>query len=131
MEQLVMLLIFALAAALCLQIFVFSSQISRECEIRDGAVAVAQNAAETLKATCGDLEEATRLYGGILREEKWLMGLDEAWQEVSVDDAAYCLTVTLLEEDTPLLGMAEVAVQNQEAESIFQISVAWQEGTDG
>ena len=32
MEQLIMLLVFALSVALCLQIFVFSAQISRRCD---------------------------------------------------------------------------------------------------
>lgn len=131
MEQLVMLLVFALAAALCLQIFVFSGQISRECETRDRAVAVAQNAAETLKATHGDLEAATKLYGGVWQADRWHMGFDEAWQEVPPEEAAYCLVVTMNDSEIPLLGTADVAVQNREAEDVFRISVAWQEGADG
>ena len=131
MEQLAMLLVFALAAALCLQIFVFSDQISKESEIRDRAVAVAQNTAETLKTTRGDLEAATQLYGGAWQAEKWQMGFDEAWQEVPPKDAAYCLVVTLVESEQPLLGTADVVVQNREAEELFRICVAWQEGTDG
>ena len=131
MEQLAMLLVFALAAALCLQIFVFSGQVSRECETRDRAVAVAQNAAETLKAARGDLERAAQLYGGVFRDGKWQMGFDEAWQEVSPENANYCLVVARTENDTPLLGTADVAVQNQNAEDVFRISVAWQEETNG
>ena len=50
MEQLVMLLVFALAAALCLQVFVLSDQLSRRCEERDRVVVVAQNAAEIMKS---------------------------------------------------------------------------------
>ena len=46
MEQLIMLLVFALAAALCLQVFVLSAQISRRCKATDHAVTAAQNAAE-------------------------------------------------------------------------------------
>ena len=50
MEQLVMILVFALAAALCLQVFVFADRISARNEETDRAVLVCQNAAETLKA---------------------------------------------------------------------------------
>lgn len=131
MEQLVMLLVFALAAVLCLRIFVLSGQISRECEIRDRAVAVTQNAAEIVKSTRGDLEAASQRYGGVYQEQKWLVGFDEAWQETAIEDAAYCLVVTLEEEETPLLGTAEIAVENRKAEIVFRISVAWQEETDG
>ena len=38
MEQMVMLLVFALAAALCLQAFVKSDQLSQQGEVRDRAV---------------------------------------------------------------------------------------------
>ena len=38
MEQLLMLLVFALAALVCLQVFVFSGQTSRRNEARDRAV---------------------------------------------------------------------------------------------
>ena len=40
MEQMVMLLVFALAAALCLQAFVKADEISKQAEARDRAVLV-------------------------------------------------------------------------------------------
>jgi Tfp pilus assembly protein PilX len=50
MEQLVMVLVFALAAALCVQVFVLSDRTSRYGEARDRALLEAQSAAEALKA---------------------------------------------------------------------------------
>lgn len=50
MEQLVMILVFALCAALCLQCFVAADEISRETALRDRAVLLAQNTAECMKA---------------------------------------------------------------------------------
>ena len=49
MEQMIMLLVFALAAALCLQAFVKSDGISKRSEARDRAVILCQNVAETLQ----------------------------------------------------------------------------------
>ena len=49
MELLVMILIFALCAALCLQAFVGADRISRETALQDDAVLLAQNTAEALK----------------------------------------------------------------------------------
>ena len=46
LELLVMVLVFALAAALCLQVFVRSDQIARETQARTQAVQVAQLGAE-------------------------------------------------------------------------------------
>lgn len=131
MEQLAMLLVFALAAALCLQVFVLSSKISKDCEIRDRAVVVAQNAAETMKIAKGDPEKTTGLYGGCWQNGKWVKGFSETWQEVSPENAAYCLVVTPTEGDIPLLGSADVTVQNRDGELLFRLGVAWQEGTDG
>ena len=41
MEQIIMVLVFALAAALCLRTFALSDRMSREGELRDGAVLLA------------------------------------------------------------------------------------------
>ena len=65
MEQLVMVLVFALAAALCVQAFVLSDQTSRRNEARDRAVLEAQNAAEELKSVHGDFQQMTELYGAV------------------------------------------------------------------
>lgn len=56
MEQLIMVLVFALAAAICLQIFVKAAGISQETAKRDEAVVLAQNTAELLKASKGETE---------------------------------------------------------------------------
>ena len=50
MEQMVMILVFALAAALCLQAFVLSDSISQENQRRDQAALLCQNLAEECKA---------------------------------------------------------------------------------
>ena len=49
MEQLIMILVFAVAAALCLQVFAKSGEISRRTACQDAAVQMARNAAETYK----------------------------------------------------------------------------------
>ena len=64
MEQLVMLLVFALAAALCLRMFVLSDRKSLDFEARDYAVLEVQNAAETVKLNYGDLSACVQSYCG-------------------------------------------------------------------
>ena len=54
MEQMVMVLVFALAAALCLQAFALADRISRQNAERDQALVAAQNAAEQVKQVRGD-----------------------------------------------------------------------------
>ena len=63
MEQMIMLLVFALAAALCLQAFVRSDEMSRQSEDRDRAVTLCQSAAEAVRHSRGDLEKTMELMG--------------------------------------------------------------------
>ena len=65
MEQLVMLLVFALAAALCLGIFVRADRISAETKERDEAVILACNAAEMLKSVKDPQEVLKEIEKGI------------------------------------------------------------------
>lgn len=83
MEQLVMILVFALAAALCLQAFAQAKTISEETSRRDQAVTMAQNAAEILKASGGDTEALDALSGNgfflsVIRQPQELPGLAQA-----------------------------------------------------
>ena len=71
MEQLMMVLVFALAAALCLQVFIFSDRASRRKEAVNRAVLEAQNAAEELKSVRGDFTRAAELYGGSYDGRTW------------------------------------------------------------
>jgi len=50
MEQAIMILIFALAVALCLQAFAAAGEISAQTTRRDQAVQIAQSVAECLKS---------------------------------------------------------------------------------
>ena len=126
MEQLVMILVFALAAVLCLQVFVVSDRLSRESEARDRAVTAAQNAAETLKSCAGDFERAASIRGR-LENENWILDYDENWQPTE-ENAAYYVKVTPGDSGHELLGTAEITVhQEGKRESIFTLPVAWQE----
>ena len=120
MEQLVMVLVFALAAALCVQVFVLSDQTSRSHEARDRAVVAAQNAAEQLERCGGD-------WNGSM----WGVSYDKAWQMCEdQSQAAYHVLVTPVESSRDLLGQAQVAVYTAEGDVLFSIPVAWQEVTE-
>ena len=108
MEQLIMVLVFALTAALCLQGFSLADRISRRQEAREKAIVLAQNLAESLKAGSGDLEAVSRL-------------LDDF-----PEDPDFVIQVIPVSTDDPHLGSARIVVTYEE-EAIFEITVAWQE----
>jgi hypothetical protein len=133
MEQLVMLLVFALAAALCVQVFVLSDETSRQNETRDRAVVAAQNAAETLKSCRGDYAAAAQRAGGSWDGACWSLAYDDQWELLpgGTDGlAAYYAQVTAENSDTPLMGEAEAAVYDADGTCLFRLSIAWQEVTD-
>jgi len=110
MEQLVMVLVFAMAAAICLQVFSLSDRLSKENEARAEAALLAQNTAEELKFSYGevllDWEEADGIY--YMEEEGYRVQVQAAETEIS--------------------GLRKVELQVlQEEEVLFEIPVAWQE----
>lgn len=142
MEQMVMLLVFALAAALCLQAFVKSDQLSRRGEDRDRAVIQAQNAAELIRHYGGDgahaLSSAAEALGAAYEQGVLWMDYDENW--VSMDyntcgmeasEAAHRLTAQGVPTEVPGLQTVQVSVVSEgnpvEPELLFTLNVSWQE----
>ncbi len=125
MEQIVMLLVFALAAALCLQMFVLTGQMSRRLEKQDRAVTLVQNAAETVKICGGDAEEYAKRLGGEGQDGMVVIGYDADWNPASADDAIYRITVEQTSAD--LLGTAEIVAAEAEGDEIFSVTASWQE----
>jgi hypothetical protein len=115
MEQLIMVLVFALTAAMCVGMFMKANQTSRDTQFRDGAVLVAQNGAEALKNSSGDLEEAARILEGTL--------LDGTLQ---VESEGYLMVITLVDSGTSGLGQAEICV-SMDGILIYTLRTGWQE----
>ena len=101
MEQLVMILVFALAAALCLEAFAKAEMISAETHRRDRAVVLARNAAELLKAGEWDAAEA-------------------------LDTEGYRVDILPRNSGVPGLAQAEIQVFFEE-EPLFSLNTGWQE----
>lgn len=127
MEQLVMLLVFALAAAVCLRIFVFADLASRQVQDRDRAAELVQNAAQVLQHTGGDFSRSAELLDAQHREQNSLMiDYDGEWA-LATDTMRYTLGASRV-SGIPYLGMAEVWCRDEvEDLELFRLKVAWQE----
>ena len=108
-ELMIMLLVFALAAGLCLRVFQYGDQISRDSLRDDLAVAAAQTGAEWTKHYRGDLQTAAAERGGEWNGETWTLTVEEC-----------SVAVTLLPGDNPCLGIAKVTAWDVE------LTVSWQ-----
>lgn len=125
MEQAIMLLVFALAAALCLRAFVWADTRSEDNAGRDRALLQAQSAAETLKSTRGDLNAAAGMLGGSVEGGVWTVRYDEEWNETE-GEAEYVLRAAPEDSGSDLLGLAAVEVYRDEV-CLARLDAAWQE----
>lgn len=128
-EQLVLLLVFAVSAALCVQVFVRSDAISAESELRDRAVILVESTAETLRATSGDIG-ASAPDGAIARENGFILYYDKNGNTTPDEtNAAYCLRADIIGPEIDGLGEAQVSVGYTAPGKgdIFTVNVMWQE----
>ena len=125
MEQAIMVLVFALAAALCLRAFALSDHISRQNQARDQALLRAETAAETLKELRGDFALAAGRLGGSWDGNSWSLSYDAGWQAEG-EETVYLLQAVPQNSGVPLLGQALVTV-SQEEDVLVQLTICWQE----
>ena len=125
-EQLSLLLVFAVAAALCLRSFFWSGSHSRQSQARDQAVIAAQSAAERLKAAHGDLCSALAPLGGHQEEEEWAIYYNADWQPVS-QPAFFYLTVESQASGQLGLGSALVQVWDGSGSPLVSLPISWPE----
>lgn len=114
LEQILMLLIFALAAVICLRVFLWSDDTSRHSAHRDEALIHAQTVAETVKAHGGDFAAAAAALHGTVENGALV-----------IDGEDYTLRAEK-EAPAPYLGRAEIAVEAG-GEVLFTFPIAWQE----
>ena len=118
MEQTVMVLVFVLAAALCLRLFESAELTSRTNARRDQALLHAQNAAQVLKEYRGDYDAAARHFGGRWDGQVWTL---------CPEDGEFWLRVSPAQEQTALLGSADVEGYTDRGELLVRLEVSWQE----
>ena len=124
LEQLIMLLIFALAAAICLRAFAWADVASERSAACDRAMREAQNAAAVIRQTRGNMADAAELWGGSVRDGSWVIGYDESWNRA--DGTSCLLKVTPIDDGIGLLGQAAVSVERN-GQQLAALEVAWQE----
>lgn len=114
LEQILMLLVFAVAAVLCLQVFLWSDNASRRAQTQDEAILCAQTTAETVKSFHGDLHASAEALNGDVQDNTL---------RLIYDTMTVTCTVT---ERNDYLGRGEVTVTAADG-TLVTLPVAWQE----
>lgn len=122
LELSLMLLVFAIAAVVCLRAYALADRLSREAEELDRAVLWAQTIAEEWKACDGNMDKGD-LPCSKTGENTLRLPLDKAWAPAG--EAAY---EVVLEEENGLLPTARITVREAESgREIYGLTVARQE----
>lgn len=127
-EQVIMIAVFAVAAAISIRIFVYADNVSKKAEIQDFAVTEVQNAAEVIKNTKGDLEKAAEALNGSVKDGKLTVGYNGDFEKTELGPV-YILTAEKTAAASELTGSATIEFKCGE-ESIFSLRVCWQEGAE-
>ncbi|MBQ7103597.1 MAG: hypothetical protein IJN89_06020 [Anaerotignum sp.] len=112
MELIIMLLVFSVSAAVCLQVFSGAKKISEESRKLDAAVMQAQNIAECWKASHGNLNETAEMLFVIPDETGFKLYDEENWlhTEVICEDAVINIAVFSGEEEIYSLACEAVMI---------------------
>jgi type II secretory pathway pseudopilin PulG len=127
-EQLVVILIFAICSAVCISIFVESYMMGHRTLEVNNAIRAAGNGAESYKASGGDAQETARVLGGINNQadydEDLLIYYNDQWNPCEKEQALYVLRIIRLNNPAPSLVLAEVTVSRMDGEELFNLRVA-------
>lgn len=114
MEQVIMLLVLAVAAAICIQVFIQAHLTEKKNHLQDLAIENVQNVSEILKST-GNLEQTAQKTGGYIENGVLTVQLD-----------GFTVTATPIQSENPLLGRVKVVARDGES-IIAELDVCWQE----
>ncbi len=128
-EQTVMVLVFALAAVVCMRVFAVSERLSREYDVTDRAVLTAQNAAELIK-TNGINGFADRMGAAQTGENTWVVSYDKDWNVTENMPAEFVTEAAYAEEEGGFLFRGEVTVRSKDGTELFRLPVAGQTETE-
>ena len=117
MEQLVVILVFSLAAALCLLAFSQAHRISAETALQDRAVELAITGCEVIKAHRGNPDGAAAILEGEEKEDHILVIREDLYMKIHI-----------LSGEIPGLGRAKVEVFQENTDNpIYSLTTLWQE----
>ena len=131
MEQAIMILVFAVAAGLCVSAFVWADIASTEMCRKEWAVNLCQTVAETVKAKQGDFEATAACLDGEETGTEVKLYYDKEQRKTETEsEAAYVIRLCREAADV-YVTTAEVRMEDTESGGmLFRLPVSWQEVAD-
>lgn len=127
-ELLIVILIFALCAAVCLSLFGTASRMSADSDRLNHAVSLSKSVASCYKAADGELHECVALLDAsedVLAEWGFVLYYDTEWQRVSAacDKGFYLKLAPKTAAERALIREAEITVCHMDGTQIFALTV--------
>lgn len=120
MELILSILFFAIAAAVCMQLFAASALASRRTREQSHAVTAAQSAAACVQTAAGDPDTVAKLLSGSCTADTVTVFYDAHWQPADAAQAEYTLTIQSGAESE----QAQIDVRSTE-ETLFSLTCGW------
>ena len=135
LEIIIMVMVFALAAALCLRAFVYSKKLSAQDKIRVLAERQVQTAAEVIKAAKGDANIAAAMLSGMGQEGNvftldngFELLYDQDWKpHPAVSGYHYHYAVRITVSKDGCLGKAVITALDSTGAELYSLVSSWQE----
>ena len=126
LELILMIGVFTLAAAICLNTFATANKLSKQSEAKFAAVNAAESVAEAIKSSNGDFSAISEKLGGIADSDSLTVYYDSLWVPTNSKNAEFILQVTKKNSGTLFLGTALITVYHGD-DLIYELTVGWQE----
>lgn len=122
LELLIVLLIFALSAAVCVRLFVSARLTASESRALNHAVLLCESGAECFKAANGDIAKSADLLDWQYTDGQAVAYFDADWQSVAVGQAAYLVRLQALALEGPL-AKAQVFAAAMDGAPLFSLNI--------
>ena len=125
MEQLIVILVFAVCAAVCVSIFADSYLMQVDSVDIKNALSAAESGAECFKAYSGDLEKASVILEGSVTATGALeVFYDGQWRPCEESVAEFYMLLTGSDGESPLLLLGELTILRISGEELASLSLA-------
>lgn len=125
MELMIAIMFFAVASAVCVQLFVKAHLLSQQSSDLNMAVNQAQTAASFFKSTNGSPEAMAEQMGGTGEGETLVVTYDENWAPSSREQAVYVLRANIVHRGSLATGIITVEKQGDgQLQQLYQLNVS-------
>jgi len=127
MEQLIVIAVFAICAAICVNTFVGSYLMTMASKNKNGALLAVESCAESYKAVSGDLRELAAVLDGNFSDntDTLVVYYDKKWQVCVENEAVYTLLLTPRLPDGDIISpvLSDLSVNKITGEEITSLTV--------